>query len=144
MQTLESAGLSAAVALALVSLAEIRSSRPAYIAGFFFLFCAILNGAAYTGNKYTGDAVEMYFLGAACNLILMISLLTSKGIKVEMLLMSACFALLSTQYVLMAIDEYASLGEKTWLWSWSYQFRASSDVIIMALGVISAIRNKGL
>ncbi|MGL5491061.1 MAG: hypothetical protein ACRDC6_33090 [Shewanella sp.] len=144
MQTLESAGLSAAVALALVSLAEIRSSRPAYIAGFFFLFCAILNGAAYTGNKYTGDAVEMYFLGAACNLILMIALMTSKEIKVEMLLMSACFALLSTQYVLMAIDEYASLGEKTWLWSWSYQFRASSDVIIAALGVISAIRNKGL
>ncbi len=143
MQTMESVNVSLAVALALVSLAEVRSSRPAYIAGFFFLFCAILNGAAYTGNKYTGDALEVYFIGAVGNIILMAAMLTSRHIKLEMLMMAICFALLASQYVLMAIDEYVSLGEKTWLWSWSYQFRASSDVIIMALGVISAIRKKG-
>lgn len=143
MQALESANVSLAVALALLSLAEVRSSRPAYMAGFFFLFCAILNGAAYTGSEYTGDAVEMYFLGAVGNIILMAAMFTSRQIKFEMFMMAICFALLTSQYVLMAIDEYESLGEKTWLWSWSYQFRASSDVIIAALGVISAIRNKG-
>lgn len=143
IQAMESASLSVAVALALVSLAKIRNSRPAYVAGFFFLVCAVLNVAAYTNGEYTSDAVEMYFIGGICNLVLMMAMLSSRIIKFEHMAMSACFAVLSVQYVLMALDEYKSLGVETWLWSWSYQFRSSADVVIALLGASSAIRNRG-
>ncbi|MGL4756186.1 MAG: hypothetical protein ACRCXB_27865 [Aeromonadaceae bacterium] len=143
MQAMESASLSVAVALALVVLARVRDSGPAYVAGFFFVFCAALNQVTYTNGEYTADAVEIYFLGAVGNIILMVMLVTDRRISIETLIMAACLAILSAQYVIMAIDEYQNNDVETWLWSWSYQFRASADVIIASLGVISAMRSKG-
>lgn len=143
MQAMENVSLSVAVALALVVLARVRDSGPAYVAGFFFMFCAALNKAAYTNGEYTADAIEIYFIGAIGNIVLMVMLVAERRISIETFIMAALLALLSAQYVMMALDEYQNNDVETWLWSWSYQFRASADVIIASLGAISAIRSKG-
>ena len=143
MQAMESASLNVAVALALVVLARVRDSWPACVAGFFFMFCAALNHAAYTSGEYTADAVEIYFIGSVGNIILMLILVAERRVSIEKFIMAAFFAMLSIQHVMMALDEYQNNDVETWLWSWSYQFRASADVIIASLGAISAIRSKG-
>lgn len=140
MQGLESVEVNVVLALALVSLGALRNSWPAAIAGFFFLVCAILNGSSYVGSVYVSDAVYMYFFGAICNLILMVALVMSGRQSTESYLLALCLFLLCAQYVIMALDEYKFAPVQTWLWSWSYEFRAGMDALIVILGAVSAVR----
>lgn len=131
-----------ALGAALLALSALRKSTPALVAGLFFMTSAALNASVTIHETRVSDVVFMYMAAAISNIFMIIVAMARGDRSSVCMLMIVALAACCFQNTVMFLDEYANEGVETFVWSISYEFRASMDFVMIALAIAS-LRNKG-
>lgn len=131
-----------ALGAALLALSALRKSTPALVAGLFFMTSAALNASVTIHETRVSDVVFMYMAAAISNIFMIIVAMARGDRSSVCMLMIVALAACCFHNTVMFLDEYANEGVETFVWSISYEFRASMDFVMVALAITS-LRNKG-